>query len=118
MMSDVISEGDKLLVSHRRLFQGDEVRYFVGRVTGHEGGVIKLVGHTYLRDFTSGLVTKKDEVSTKLYSLSSGTILVYQLPADTQLDRIIFEGTDGHLLVTDGASLELNLSERYQEAHV
>jgi hypothetical protein len=117
-MSDVISEGDKLLVSHRRLFQGDEVRFFVGRVSGYENGVIKVVGHTYLRDFTSGLVTRKDEVSTKLYSLSSGTILVYQLPPETQLDKLIFEGTDGHLLVTDGASLELNLSERYQEAYV
>lgn len=112
-MSEILHEGDKVLVCHRRLFERDEERYFVGRLTAYDAGVLKVSGWTYLREFASGKVVRKDDLRTKLYSLASGTILVYQLPDATELDALEFTGNDGHVLLTDGSSLRMNLSERF-----
>jgi hypothetical protein len=111
-MSSMLTEGDKLLISHRRLFERDELRYFAGEVAGYDDGVVKVVGWTYLKDFGSGKIIRKKDPRTKLYSLASGTILVYQLPEATNLDSLEFVGDPAHLLLTDDDGLHLNLSER------
>ena len=97
----MLNEGDKLLVSHRRLFAHDEVRYFVGTVASYEAGIVKLVGRTYLKDFGTGAMVSKSDVRTKVYSLASGTILVYQLAATTNMDALEFVGGEGVARPTD-----------------
>ena len=42
----VLKEGDNILVAHRRLFEKDEVRFFVGRVDAYEAGIVKAPGHS------------------------------------------------------------------------
>jgi hypothetical protein len=87
----ILKEGDKLLVAHRRLFEGDECRFFVGRVDAYEDGVVKATGRTFVRVVTGGRVIEKPEERTKILSLSSGTLMVYQLPESVPLEALKFK---------------------------
>jgi hypothetical protein len=107
----LLQEGDKILVAHRRLFEKDEVRFFVGRVEAYEAGIVKATGHSFVRDVMGGRLIEKAEERTKILSLASGTLLVYQLPGTLALDTLSFLATDGRLSLTDGKNFTMNLAE-------
>jgi len=46
----ILQEGDKIMVVHRRLFENDKARYFIGIVDGYENGIIKVSGHTWIKE--------------------------------------------------------------------
>src|SRR5439155_18235180 len=102
---------DKILVAHRRLFESDEVRFFVGQVEDYEAGVVKAKGHSYVRDPIAGLVIEKADERTKILALSSGTLLVYQLPDAVALDGLRFAIVESRLMLTDGRGFTMNLAE-------
>ncbi len=108
MLLDV---GDNVLVAHRRLFEADETRFFIGRVDAYEAGVVKVSGWSYVHDVVSGSMVGKDEIRTKIISLSSGTLIVYQLPKHLALEGVEFGFAEGRLRLTDGAGFTMNLSE-------
>jgi hypothetical protein len=107
----VLKQGDKILVAHRRLFEKDEVRFFIGQVDVYEGGVVKATGNSYVRDAMGGRVIEKPEERTKILSLSSGTLLVYQLPDALALDALKFVTMEGRVSLTDGKGFTMNLTE-------
>lgn len=107
----MILKGDKLLISHRRIFERDEPRYFVGEVAVYEGGLVKLTGYSFVRDIANGQVLRKDDKRTKIVSLIAGSVLTYQLPAETTVDAVQFVSKDGNLQLTDGESLVMNMAE-------
>jgi hypothetical protein len=107
----LLQEGDKILVAHRRLFARDEARFFIGRVDACEAGVVKVTGHSYVRDMFTGRMLEKAEPRTKLLSLSSGTLIVYLLPEPVCLDDLRFVTDDRRLLLTDGKEFTMNLAE-------
>ncbi len=101
----------KVLVVHRRLFEKDQSRYFVGRIEGYENGVAKITGRTWARD-QYGVLVKKDDLRTKLLALSSGTLIVYQLPFETEIEAIEIESdADGHVVLSDGKTVKMDLTE-------
>ena len=109
--SMLLKEGDKLLVAHRRLYDKDDVRFFIGRIEGYEAGVVKMKGHSYVRDGMSGQMIGKSEVRTKILSISSGTLLIYQLPDAVDLDLLRFEIAGSALSLTSGEEFTMNLTE-------
>jgi hypothetical protein len=98
-------------VAHRRLFEKDVVRFFVGEVDAYDAGIIKARGHSYVRDMMGGQVVGKEEARTTILSLSSGTLIVYQLPDAVELDAMRFVATDLELRMTDGRGFTMNLTE-------
>jgi hypothetical protein len=107
----LLRKGDKILVAHRRLFERDDVRFFVGQVDDYEDGIVKAKGHSYVRDVMGGLMIGKAEERTKILALSSGTFLVYQLPDALALDDLKFVFLDGLLSLTDGKEFTMDLAE-------
>jgi hypothetical protein len=107
----LLERGDVVLVAHRRLFEGDEARYFIGEVLGYDAGVVKLSGRSYARDLVSGELVGKAEERTKLVALASGTVLVYQLPRSVLRDRLAFHTEDGETWLQDGEGFRMNLTE-------
>jgi hypothetical protein len=107
----ILKQGDMLLIVHRRLYDKDEARFFVGHVEDYESGIVKLRGHSYVRDTISGLMIEKSDVRTRILSLSSGTLLVYQLPDALDIDDVKFEILDNLLSLTDGKEFKMNLAE-------
>jgi hypothetical protein len=107
----MLKHGDLIFVAHRRLFQSDQVRFFVGQVDEYEAGVVKATGRSYIRDAMVGQVLEKAEKRTKILSLSSGTLIIYQIPEGTRIDALKFVGTEGSLALTDEKDFTMNLSE-------
>jgi hypothetical protein len=107
----LLKKGDKILVAHRRLFEKDSVRFFVGHVDDYEAGIVKVKGHSSVRDGMTGLMIEKSDERTKILSIASGTLLVHQLPDAVELDGLRFEISGTQLLLTNGREFTMNLTE-------
>jgi len=111
MSLSLLEPGDRLLVVHRRLFERDESRFFVGEVEAFEGGIVRVTGYSFVRDAFDGSVCRKQDARTKLFSLTSGTLLVYVLPRSLDLDQAELHWKDADIRLTDGHQFAMNLSE-------
>lgn len=110
--------GDTVLVSHRRMFQHDEARFFVGRTMACDRELFKLEGFSFVRDLSSGQVIRKDEKRIKLLSLASPGYIFYQLTGEIDVERINVRNETGDLFLTDGRRTLMNLSERSHCGHI
>ena len=107
----MLNEGDKVLIAHRRLFRGDAAHYFAGRVVAYDAGLVKVAGHSFVRDPVTGGMIEKSEARTKVLALASGTLMVYQLPDAVALESLAFTWADGRVTAADGKGFEMNLGE-------
>jgi hypothetical protein len=103
--------GRNVLVVHRRLYEKDEPRFFAGKVEAYHDGVAKVSGYSFVRDAMSGQIGRKAELRTKFISLSSGTLIVYELPEAVRLEALRFECDEKLIDLTDGAGFSMHLSE-------
>ena len=107
----LLSSNENILVAHRRLFEKDGARFFVGRVDAYDAGIVRATGRTYVRDNMSGAMLEKAESRTKLFSVTSGTLIVYVLPPQVALGELQFVDDDGRLSLRDGKGFNMNLSD-------
>jgi hypothetical protein len=107
----MLANGAKLFVTHRRLFDKEESRYFACEVDAYDVGIVKATGYSFVRDMASGRVLRKDDRRTKLFSITSGAFLVYQLPDEIDLDAVQFVSRDDELSLTDGKHFKMNMAE-------
>ena len=77
----MLIKGDKILISHRRLFKDDAPRFFVGEVVAYDTGIVKLKGFSFAWDYTGGSFVKKDEPRIKIVSLSAGSVSTRPRPS-------------------------------------
>ena len=110
----IFDAGDKVLIAHRRLFENDSLRFFLGCVKDYEAGVLKIEGKSCVQDPATGGVLKKDGTATKVYALQAGTILVYLLPSEPPIEEFEFIGHMGSLCLRHKDGFKLNLSERFE----
>ena len=107
----VIKPGDKLLACHRRLFENDEPRYFNGEVLSSNDSVIKLRGCSHLRDLSTGHFKRKDEIRTKVISVTSGTHILYELPPDAPVESMQIRGIGGKVELRGHGEFRMDLTE-------
>lgn len=109
----LIEPGSKLLVCHRRLFAEDQSRFFVGTVEGSEEALVKVTGFSWMRDPRHGFVRKNDRC-TKIISLGSGAVIVYELPGEVLVEDLRIEQPGGYAVtMTDGRKFRMDLAERH-----
>ena len=61
-----------------------------------------------------GRTLRKDEKRTKILSLTSGTLIVYRLPAGVRRETLAFEQADeGGTWLVDGAGFRMDLREHW-----
>ena len=107
----LLENGNKILVVHRRLFEKDHSRFFVGAVQGYESGVAKVTGYAFGRDNISQNIVRKQEARTKLIGISSGALIVYCLPDEISVDDVTFFVAETGLQLKAPPNYTLNLSE-------
>ncbi len=108
----MLESGDKVLVVHRRLYESDPVRFFCGKVLAYDNGIAKITGYSFGKDMFTGDLKKKSDLRTKLLALSSGTLIVYQIPTTVILDSLSFQfDQDGGLILTDEQDFVMDMSE-------
>ena len=108
----ILEKGDKILAAHRRLFSDDLPRFFTGEVEETQGDVVAVTGHSWLRDVFESRMVRKNDRRTKVLSLSSGTLIVYRLPREVDLEALKLEaGIGSQTMLTDGSSFHMDVSE-------
>lgn len=109
----ILGEGDKILVVHRRLFEADKTRYFVGIVDAYADGIAKATGFTWMKDTITGGFAKKSDPRTKIFPLASGTIMTYELPRTLEIHNLkLGREANGQETLTDGETFNMNLAEK------
>lgn len=112
MSSEILRRGDKIHVMHRRRFEKDVRRHFVGEVDSYEHGVARAFGYVFvIDDLSSHLFVKRPDRRTKLVPVASGDVIVNVLPADVDLDRVRYELRERSLFVTDDRSWSMDVKE-------
>ena len=106
----ILKQGEKVHIIHRRQYEKDHHRHFVGVVDAYEAGVARVTGHVYTVDRVKFAFFRRPERRTRIVSLSSGDVLVNILPAEVDLEKVIYKQEKKSLRVTDGA-WHLDLSE-------
>ncbi len=108
----MLERGEKLLIVHRRLFEKDPPRFFVGEVQVYDAGIAKVRGYSFIKDVFSGNFQKKSELRTKILAIASGTLMVYQLPGTVLVDSVRFKMDEGGVLVlSDDGGFSMDASE-------
>ena len=109
----ILQDGDVVLIAHRRLFAEDLPRFFVGVVERYERGVARVEGYSWLREQMRGEMVRKPDLRTKIVSLESGTLMIYELPIEVEIEELRVEQPGGHVVrLTDGKKFLMDLSER------
>lgn len=108
----MVKPGDKLLIAHRRLFEEDQPRFFVGRVVAYEHGVAKVAGHAWVRERVRAEFGRKSDERIKFVPLTSGSIMAYELPGTVDLARLVMRATRLGLVLTDDAGFSMDLTDR------
>lgn len=108
----LIDKGDKLLVTHRRLYEKETERFFVGVVDAYEQGVAKVSGYTWIHDIPRGRLIRKEDLRCKLIPLTSGNYIVYVLPSHLDIESTRIDQIKQRLLLTNGSNFTMDISDR------
>ncbi len=109
-----LQPGDKVLISHRRLFERDKTRYFVGTVLGFNetNGLLKVEGYSITLPIGTSTFHKKASPNTKIISLTSGNFIAYQLHGEMDVETATIKFQEGGLvLLEDREGNYLDLTE-------
>ncbi len=114
-MEQVLATGDKVLIAHRRLYEHDQPRFFVGIVDVYDAGMMKVTGYCWIREPIRGDLEKKADRRTKIISILSAGYIVYQLPSRLDLDALVL-GHDNakKVVLSDGDGFMMDLTDRTQ----
>lgn len=109
-----LEPGYKVLIAHRRLFEMDRPRLFVGIVDvfNENNGLLKVTGYSFSQSLKDKIYFKKQQPRTKLVSLITGMLIVYELPSSVEISELDLR-TDpkGTLVLSDKHSFQMDLSE-------
>lgn len=112
----ILSQGDKVMVVHRRLFENDQSRIFIGEVDGHHNSLAKVTGRSWLKDKFHGDFVEKKEIRTKIISLESSGLIIYQIPSTVNLSALSIDLVGhGKNLITDHKNFNLDLSDTAEQ---
>jgi hypothetical protein len=103
MKATLLTPGENIHVIHRRRFEKDIRRHFVGTVEACETGVVRAAGYVFVIDEQNQhLFTRRPDRRTKLIPVASGEVIVNVQPEDLDIEQIRYELDGRRLWVTDG----------------
>ena len=107
----ILQKGEKIHVIHRRHFEKEPHRHFLGVVDAYEHGVARVTGHIFTVDHAKYVFFRRPELSTRIISLTSGDALINVVPPSVNLDKVVYAQEKKSLRVTDGSDWHMDISE-------
>jgi hypothetical protein len=107
----ILKPGEKVHVIHRRNYEKDLHRHFIGVVDAYDLGVARISGNVYTVDSVKFSFVKRPEPRTRLVSVVSGEVLINIIPPSVDLSKITYKQERKAVRVTDGSDWHLDLSE-------
>lgn len=107
----ILNPGEKVHVIHRRRFENESRRHFVGVVDSYESGVARVTGYVFSVDRSKYAFVRRPEKRTRIISLVSGDLLVNIIPPEVDLEKVHYKVENKVTRVTDDANWHLDISE-------
>ena len=107
----ILQKGEKIHVIHRRHFEKEPQRHFVGVVDHYDNGLARVTGHIFTVDSVKYVFYRRPEVRTRIVSLSSGDVLVNIIPPSVDLAKIVYKQEKKSVRVTDGSEWHMDISD-------
>jgi hypothetical protein len=112
MQAAIIKRGENILVIHRRRFDKDIRRHFVGAVEAYEDGIVRASGYVFVNDdLNKHLFTKRPDRRTKLVPVGSGDVIVNVIPHTVDIEQVQYELAERTLWITDGNGWKMDVKE-------
>ena len=111
MFASILAPGEKIHVIHRRHFDHEPHRHFVGVVNDYREGVLRMTGHVYAVDPTTYQFIRRPEQRTRVVSVVSGEVIVNIIPTSVDLSKITYRQEGTAVRVSDGSEWHLDISE-------
>jgi hypothetical protein len=112
MQAAILKRGENVLVIHRRRFDRDIRRHFVGTVEAYEDGIMRASGYVFVNDdLNKQVFLKRPDRRTKLIPLGSGDVIVNVIPNTVDIEEVQYELADRTLRVTDGNGWKMDVKE-------
>jgi hypothetical protein len=110
--SNLLRPGEKIHVIHRRQFEKEARRHFVGEVESYEHGLARASGYVFVvDDLNKHMFVKRPDRRTKLIAISSGDVIVNVIPESVEVESVAYELKDRSLVVTDGRAWTMDVKE-------
>ncbi len=107
----ILQPGEKIHVIHRRHYEKDPHRHFLGVVDACEDGIARVTGHIFTVDSVKFIFFRRPEPRTRIVPLGSGEVLVNILPPAVDLEQVVYKQEKESLRVTDGSDWHMDISE-------
>ncbi len=108
----VLEKGEQVFVVTRRLFLQDLRRHFVGEVLETTETVMRVRGYVYVYDDNHNDFVRRDEVRTRIFSLTDAGYIINIIPSEINLDDLGYELDKNYQrVITDGKTFKMNVSE-------
>lgn len=107
----ILKKGEKIHVIHRRHYEKEPHRHFLGVVDEYEDGLARVTGHIFTVDSTRYIFFRREELRTRIVVLHAGDALVNILPPSVNLDKVVYKQEKKSLRVTDGSDWYMDISE-------
>ena len=111
MLDSILAPGEKIHVIHRRRFDQEPHRHFVGVVNDYLEGVLRMTGHVYAVDTMTYQFIRRPEQRTRVVSVVSGEVIVNVIPVSVDLSKITYRQEGSAVRVSDGSDWHLDISE-------
>ncbi len=107
----LVQAGDRIVVVDRKLFRDDNTRLFVGLVEEAHEQVVRARGYAYhINPYEVAGTERRAEERLRIVSLTAGDI-IYTLPREVDIGELQVRRSPKSLVLTDGKSLMMDLSE-------
>jgi hypothetical protein len=111
MKQDILKAGEKVHIIHRRNFETEPHRHFVGVVEAYEQGVARVKGYVFTVDRVKAKFFRRPDLRTRVVSVVSGEILLNVLPSSVDIEKIEYQQEPKAVRVTDGSEWRMDISE-------
>lgn len=107
-----LNTGEKVFIIARRLFEKDLRRHFVGEVLESTDSAARVRGYAFIFDANSGDFVRRDEIRTRIFSLTDAGYIINLLPGEAVIEEISYQTTNNNQrILTDGKTFQMNVSE-------
>jgi len=107
----ILQKGEKIHVIHRRHFDKDPHRHFIGIVDECENGLARVTGHIYTVDTVKYEFFRRSEMRTRIVALASGDVIINIVPPSVDLEKVTYKQEKKSVRVTDGSDWHMDISD-------
>ena len=91
-MTHLLRPGERIHVIHRRLFDKDIRRHFIGEVDFYDSGLIRATGYVFAIDENQGHnFTRRPDKRSRILSLNDGSLIVNVIPLLVNIESVVYE---------------------------